>query len=202
MESRTAELVLYRRERADSQGHGRFRGGAGIELAMTPHKNPEPVIHVTISAFASQPDNQGLSGGTPAAVNYNVLLRGSDGGRAFAAGVVPADPDELACERREVVAAKAHSLVGAGDVHVYLQTGGGGYGDPLRRDPALSPRTSGAAWFRRPSLARCTGWSGAPERTSMQSPPSRRGTPSGASVWLKRVRLARRNLSSLSQGLS
>jgi N-methylhydantoinase B len=136
MESRTAELVLYRRQRADSAGHGRFRGGAGIELAMTPHKNPEPVIHVTISAFASQPDNQGLSGGTPAAVNYNVLLRGSDVQGRFGAGCLPVRPEELACERFEVVPAKAHSLVGAGDVHVYLQTGGGGYGDPLRRDPA------------------------------------------------------------------
>jgi N-methylhydantoinase B len=137
MESRTAELVLYRRQRADSAGHGRFRGGAGIELAMTPHKNPEPVIHVTISAFASQPDNQGLSGGTPAAVNYNVLLRGSDVQERFGAGCVPDRPEDLSCERREIVAAKAHSLVAAGDVHVYLQTGGGGYGDPLRRDPAM-----------------------------------------------------------------
>jgi N-methylhydantoinase B len=34
-----------------------------------------------------------------------------------------------------VLPAKAHTTVVAGDVHVFLQTGGGGYGDPLRREP-------------------------------------------------------------------
>jgi N-methylhydantoinase B len=135
MESRAPELVLYRRQRADSQGHGRFRGGAGIEVALTPHKNPEPLIHVVIAAFVSQPDNQGLAGGRPAAVNSNVILRGCDVREAFAAGRMPIRADQLSGGTVEVLAAKAHTHVDRGDVHVYLQTGGGGYGDPLRRDP-------------------------------------------------------------------
>lgn len=134
MESRTPELAVFRRQRPDSAGNGRFRGGAGIELMLHPHKNPAPVDHVTINAFASQPDNGGISGGTPGTVNSNLLVHGSDLRRLFAAGRIPGDADEVAGER-EVVAAKAHSRLDGDDLHVFLQSGGGGYGDPLRRDP-------------------------------------------------------------------
>ncbi|HEY1597915.1 MAG TPA: hydantoinase B/oxoprolinase family protein [Thermoleophilaceae bacterium] len=137
MESRAPELVVYRRQRADSQGHGRFRGGAGIEMGLTPHKNPEPLVHIVISAFNSQPDNQGIAGGTPAAVNYSVVLRGSELRELFGAGSVPTDARDVACDLTEVLPAKAHTHVRDGDLHLYLQTGGGGYGDPLRRDPEL-----------------------------------------------------------------
>ncbi|MFT3864277.1 MAG: hydantoinase B/oxoprolinase family protein [Solirubrobacterales bacterium] len=134
MESRTPELAVFRRQRADSAGSGRFRGGAGLELLLAPHKNPAPVDHITISAFNSQPDNCGIAGGGPAAVNSNVILRGTDLPALFAAGHVPGEAGEISGER-EVIAAKARSEVAAGDAHLYLQTGGGGYGDPLRRDP-------------------------------------------------------------------
>jgi N-methylhydantoinase B len=136
MESRTAELVVYRRQRADSQGHGRFRGGAGLEMALTPHKSSGPVVHIIISAFTSQPDNQGLAGGTPAAVNCNVVLRGSALPEAFAARSVPVDAELVGAQRREVLAAKAQTEVGTGDLHLFRQSGGGGYGDPLAREPA------------------------------------------------------------------
>jgi N-methylhydantoinase B len=134
MESRTPELAVFRRQRADSAGNGRFRGGAGLELLLAPHKNPAPVDHITINAFASQPDNCGLAGGSPAAVNSNVILRNTDLPALFAAGHVPREAGEIAGER-EVIAAKTRSEVASGDAHLYLQTGGGGYGDPLRREP-------------------------------------------------------------------
>jgi N-methylhydantoinase B len=125
---------VFRRQRADSAGNGRFRGGAGLELLLAPHKNPAPVDHISINAFASQPDNCGIAGGSPAAVNSNVMLRGTDLPELFAAGHVPREAGEIAGER-EVIAAKARTEVASGDAHLYLQTGGGGYGDPLRREP-------------------------------------------------------------------
>jgi N-methylhydantoinase B len=134
MESRAPELAVFRRQRPDSAGNGRFRGGAGLELLLKPHKNPGPVDHITISAFASQPDNGGISGGTPGTVNYNVLLRGSNLPELFAAGHVPTSGEEVSAER-EIVPAKARSQVDGADLHLYLQSGGGGFGDPLRRDP-------------------------------------------------------------------
>jgi N-methylhydantoinase B len=135
MESRTPELVVYRRQCPDSAGNGRHRGGAGIEVGLIPHKNPVPVTHVTIAAFVSQPDNRGIAGGTPAAVNINLIKRGSNVRELFAAGRVPTDSSQVECDRVETVPAKAQSHLDDGDLHVYLQTGGGGYGDPLRRTP-------------------------------------------------------------------
>jgi N-methylhydantoinase B len=63
------------------------------------------------------------------------MLRGTDLPELFAAGHVPREAGEIAGER-EVIAAKARTEVASGDAHLYLQTGGGGYGDPLRREPA------------------------------------------------------------------
>jgi N-methylhydantoinase B len=134
MESRTPELAVFRRQRPDSAGNGRFRGGTGVELLLHPHKNPAPVDHIHISAFASQPDNGGISGGTPGTINTNVLVHGSDLREMFAAGRIPTDADQVSGER-EVLAAKARSSLDGDDFEVYLQSGGGGYGDPLRRQP-------------------------------------------------------------------
>lgn len=139
MESRTPELAVFRRQRPDSAGGGRFRGGAGIELLLEPHKNPAPIDHVTISAFNSQPDNAGLAGGLPGTVNYNVVVRDSDLPRQFAAGRIPTAPEQVEGER-EVLAAKARTEVDGADLHLYLESGGGGFGDPLRRDPELVAR--------------------------------------------------------------
>ncbi len=135
MESRMPVVIVYRRQRPDSQGHGRFRGGAGVELAVLAHKNPEAVTMVTIAAFVSVPDNCGISGGTPGAVNYNAVLRGSNVRELFAAGRIPRSVEETSSAEIEILPAKARTTFDGGDVYVYLQSGGGGYGDPLRRDP-------------------------------------------------------------------
>jgi N-methylhydantoinase B len=135
MESRMPILIAYRRQRPDSQGHGRFRGGAGVELAVIAHKNPEPVTMITIAAFVSVPDNCGIAGGTPGAVNYNAVLRSSNVRELFAAGRIPGIADEAMGGELEVLPAKSRTTFDGGDVYVYLQSGGGGYGDPVRRDP-------------------------------------------------------------------
>jgi N-methylhydantoinase B len=135
MESRMPILIVYRRQRPDSQGHGRFRGGAGVELAVVAHKNPEPVTMITIAAFVSVPDNCGIAGGGPGAVNYNAVLRASDVRELFAAGRIPRSVEEMSSAEIEILPAKARTTFDRSDVYVYLQSGGGGYGDPLRRDP-------------------------------------------------------------------
>jgi len=135
MESRMPILIVYRRQRPDSQGHGRFRGGAGVELAVLPHRNPEPVTMITIAAFVSVPSNCGIAGGTPGAVNYNAVLRSSNVPELFAAGRIPRSVDETSSAEIEILPAKARTTFDGSDLYVYLQAGGGGYGDPLRRDP-------------------------------------------------------------------
>ncbi len=135
MESRMPILIVYRRQRPDSQGDGRFRGGAGIELALIAHRNPEPVTMITIAAFVSVPDNCGLAGGTPGAVNYNAVLRSSNILDLFAAGRIPRSSEETTSAEIEVLPAKSRTTFDGADLYVYLPAGGGGYGDPLRRDP-------------------------------------------------------------------
>ena len=100
MESRMPILVVYRRQRPDSQGHGRYRGGSGIELALIAHRNPEPVTMISIAAFVSVPDNCGLAGGGPGTVNYNAVLRSSNVLELFAAGRIPRSADTSRWGRR------------------------------------------------------------------------------------------------------
>jgi N-methylhydantoinase B len=130
-------LQVYRRELADSGGPGRFRGGVSVEFATIPHKMPiSPAGLNTIGSGISLPTGRGLSGGHPGAVSRNVIHRGSNLRALFADGVVPLSGDELEAANVEVLAAKSFTMIGEDDVLVGVLQGGGGYGDPLRREPA------------------------------------------------------------------
>jgi N-methylhydantoinase B len=136
VESRVPVLQVYRRELADSGGPGRFRGGVAVEFATIPHKMPiEPAGLNTIGSGISVPTGRGLSGGHPGAVSRNVIHRGSNIRQLFAEGRVPLSSDELEAEGVDVLAAKSFTMIGEGDLLVGILQGGGGYGDPIRRDP-------------------------------------------------------------------
>ena len=135
-ESRYPVLQIYRRQRCDSGGAGRYRGGVAVEYALLPHKSPGPIADVVFTSGASQPEGHGLSGGGPASLAVNQVLRGSNVRALLAAGTIPCSADEITAAVRETLAAKDQTLLAADDCHICLQTGGGGYGDPLRRDPA------------------------------------------------------------------
>jgi N-methylhydantoinase B len=139
-ESRSPVLQVYRRERRDSGGHGRWRGGAGIEFGILPHKNPVPIVSVTLASGVSQPEGHGLSGGTPASVKSNVVYRGSNVRDLFAGGQIPDSTELLEAAEVDVLAAKDHTVLDDGDFLVTVVNGGGGFGDPLRRDPELVVR--------------------------------------------------------------
>ncbi|MFP6681412.1 MAG: hydantoinase B/oxoprolinase family protein [Gammaproteobacteria bacterium] len=134
-ESRYPVLQIYRRQRCDSGGPGRYRGGVAVEYALLPHKSPGPIANVVFTSGASQPEGHGLAGGGPASLALNMVLRGSNVRDMFAAGVIPCFADEITAQAREILAAKDQTMLADDDCHICLQTGGGGYGDPLRRDP-------------------------------------------------------------------
>jgi N-methylhydantoinase B len=137
VESRVPVLQVYRRELADSGGPGRFRGGVSVEFATVPHRLPiEPAGLNTIGSGISVPTGRGLSGGHPGAVSRNVIYRGSNIRELFAAGHVPLSSDELEPQAVDVLAAKSFTMIAGDDVLVGILQGGGGYGDPLRREPA------------------------------------------------------------------
>ncbi|MGH2849287.1 MAG: hydantoinase B/oxoprolinase family protein, partial [Solirubrobacteraceae bacterium] len=88
-ESRGHLLELFRREACDAGGAGRFRGGAGVEYALTPHKLIGTCRLITRSSGVAMPGGGGLAGGYPGAPVASVVLRGSDVAEHFARGSLP-----------------------------------------------------------------------------------------------------------------
>ena len=139
-ESRGRLLELYRREARDSGGAGRFRGGAGLEYAFTPHKAAGAARLITRCSGVAVPGGRGLAGGFPGAPVSSIVLRSTDVRERFGAGRMPAGAADLAAAETVVLAAKALSAINEGDVVISGTPGGGGFGDPLRRDPEAVAR--------------------------------------------------------------
>lgn len=134
-ESRMPILQLYRKERQDSGGPGRFRGGVGIESAIMPHKVAQPLTVIITASGVSQPEGHGLSGGGPGVCKSNAVLRNSSILDLLAGGFVPSSMDEIAAEQIDYREAKDRTTLADKDVIVYVISGGGGFGDPIRRVP-------------------------------------------------------------------
>jgi len=97
--------------REDSCGPGEHRGGLGL-VRQYRLLADEAVLQLRADRAVNPP--YGLFGGGPAAPSRNIL-----------------DPDG----RAEELPSKLTRTLHAGDVIRHEQAGGGGYGDPLRRDP-------------------------------------------------------------------
>ncbi len=127
---------LFRRRAPDSGGPGRYRGGVGMEIGLTPHDAPDGGMHYVISGKGSDfPMSEGVAGGYPGAPNAYVWVRNNEADQdernvesAFAQSI-EALPGE-----RERVAWGVYPLMGDDVLHVRWN-GGGGYGDPLEREP-------------------------------------------------------------------
>lgn len=128
-------LEVYRRRRADTSGHGRFRGGVGMEVMLVPHDSPAPLEDIVLGAGKSQPEAPGVFGGLPACVQANLILRESDVRAQLAAGAVPMGLDEVEREAVDKLEAIDRTILGERDAHLAWYSGGGSYGDPLERDP-------------------------------------------------------------------
>jgi N-methylhydantoinase B len=133
-ESRFPLLYLYRRLEADTGGPGRMRGGAGSAYAVVPHGVDR--IDTVVPHFSGtlQPESVGLAGGFPGATNQPLVFRDSRVHQRFADGVVPTAPEEIGAPA-EPLPGVAQITLHAGDVFAVVATGGGGWGDPLDRDP-------------------------------------------------------------------
>jgi N-methylhydantoinase B len=128
-------LYVYRRQARDTGGPGLYRGGVGTELMIVPHRNEGPIDLTVLTHGASQPEGQGLYGGYPSSVQVRLHLKDADVRARFADGVLPASPEEVGCRELDALAAKERRRVGPSDAVVMVMAGGGGYGDPLRREP-------------------------------------------------------------------
>lgn len=113
-------LYLARRERADSGGPGRWRGGVGLETWATPHLTGAPIAILSFGQGLQHPQAPGVVGGEP----------GGQSGFAIVANGTTDLPDRLPMPTGGMSFA-------AGESHVAASQGGGGFGDPLERPPGL-----------------------------------------------------------------
>ena len=127
-------LVLWRREEADSGGPGQHRGGVSASLAMTPYGTSVPMGLVLASAGKAVAQNNGLAGGYPGNTGKEILARGTDVKALLAGGVMPANLADLGGDH-ELGQNYSQTYLAPGDVLYMHWQGGGGYGDPLTRDP-------------------------------------------------------------------
>jgi N-methylhydantoinase B len=128
-------LTLWRREEPDSGGPGRHRGGVGASVAITPHGTSLPMGLVLASAGKAVSQNAGLCGGHPGNTGLDVVARRSRVAELLASGRMPTELSELSDEL-EPGQNYASSYLAPGEVLAMTWQGGGGYGDPLTRDPA------------------------------------------------------------------
>ncbi len=128
-------LYLFRRHQADSGGDGMFRGGAGCTLSYVVHDTeriPTKIMHTSGSEW---PESAGICGGGPSQTNQFIIKRKTDVRAHFAEGKMPERLEDLSGEW-DVQKVIAVSYLDHDDVYQVRTQSGGGYGDPLDRDPA------------------------------------------------------------------
>ncbi|WP_322040228.1 hydantoinase B/oxoprolinase family protein [Burkholderia diffusa] len=128
-------LYLWRREEIDSGGPGRYRGGVGGSSCFLPHDSPLGELHLVVSAPGKAiPLATGIGGGYPAATQHDVLIRGAAARELLSNGRIPASLEELG-GTPHVLPSHIETNLTESDTYFTHWQGGGGYGDPLRRDP-------------------------------------------------------------------
>ena len=131
-------LFLYRNEDKDGGGAGEWRGGNGIRSAVTPYRAESMTIITNSGGQCISAQNAGgLFGGLPSPAGHYLIYYGTDLLERAAGRVVPGSIYELTAAQVVPLRAKSNGApLGAGDVMEVRIGGGGGYGDPLERDPA------------------------------------------------------------------
>jgi N-methylhydantoinase B len=140
IESLIPMLYVYRRQREETAGAGRYRGGVGIEYMLVPHKSKHEMEAVFFSTGCAHMETKGVAGGLPGTIQRNVVMHGVRIRESFAAGHIPTSAEECDAASVEIADAKDVRWLKEGDAWLCFCTGGGGYGDPLTREPAAVAR--------------------------------------------------------------
>ncbi|HEX5192241.1 MAG TPA: hydantoinase B/oxoprolinase family protein [Solirubrobacteraceae bacterium] len=138
-------MYLWRREVPDSGGAGRHRGGNGIEFAMTPIDTDE-VSGVMATHGTKLPNRTGIFGGLPGSCARFEIVRNTDVMAHLADGRTVVRLDEIDGDYEELPGVNAGLIIRPGEVFNVRLQNGGGYGDPILRDPeaVLEDRRVGA----------------------------------------------------------
>ena len=130
-------LYLFRRHLRDSGGPGRYRGGRSGELAYTMYDAPgDRLDGLFAGTGAEMPNAIGLGGGLPGAAIRVARVVGTDlQGRLSRGQPMPASLEEIQGNVEILSCKHVRTPMGLGDVWYHSWQAGGGYGDPLTRDP-------------------------------------------------------------------
>ncbi|HKZ75992.1 MAG TPA: hydantoinase B/oxoprolinase family protein, partial [Actinomycetota bacterium] len=129
-ETHTPMMYLYRRPVIDSGGPGKYRGGVSHEYAFRAHGTGSGAISVVMRAKGlAVPMSLGLFGGLPGCTVGVTLHHG------VRAESLPASLEAATVE----VDQWGTFRLAETDAQYIRFMGGGGYGDPLERDPVLVP---------------------------------------------------------------
>lgn len=143
-------LYVYRRQLPDSGGPGRWRGGVTAAAAVAPFGVAELVLNSTNTAGTEASNAHGLDGGYPGAGSQVRVLRGTRVWEEFQAGHIPLEDADFG-GTVEHLPSKAATKLSKNDVLVFFAPGGGGFSDPLDREPE---RVAGDVAGNRVSTAR------------------------------------------------
>jgi N-methylhydantoinase B len=127
-------LYVYRRRLRDSGGPGKYRGGLTAAAAVVPYRTKELILKSTNTAGTEESNAHGIDGGYPGAGSQVTLVRGSEVWAMLRSGRVPEDYAGFGGTVAHLPS-KAADVLKPDDVMVFYPPGGGGYGDPLEREP-------------------------------------------------------------------
>jgi N-methylhydantoinase B len=127
-------LYLFRRNTRGGGGAGKFRGGAGSESALTVHDAPQGKIRgVALGVAGLRNSGQGLFGGYPGAPSLLTLIQGARVEETIGADQAPDQLAALGGDSRLLPYCEFD--LGRNDILYMRMASGGGYGDPLEREP-------------------------------------------------------------------
>lgn len=129
-------MYLFRRQLQDSGGPGRFRGGMSAGVGMIPHDAGGPLESSFAGVGAEFPNAYGLGGGLPgAAARYLRFFNAGTVADLAKTGELPSDLAEIPGNRQVTPINSSHAEYPLDAIEYHNWQGGGGYGDPLDRDP-------------------------------------------------------------------
>jgi len=128
-------LYLTRRFLRDSGGPGRYRGGSSCFLALLPYNTSG--IRWPLVEDRRLVSSHGIVGGYPGASHHNLVGRQVDIPEVIREGL--GDPGEV-IPKFELLPIVTDFLQGPQDVFAYTSNAGGGFGDPVNRDPEMVAR--------------------------------------------------------------
>ena len=129
-------LYVLRKELPDSGGPGKYRGGLSQAICFLPWET-EQIVNVHQGSGQEPRNSLGVSGGYPAASSKVTKVTHSRILERMKEGNPPRTWEDIGGEQEIFQKGLSIFNVNAGEILCYSCGGGGGYGDPITREPDL-----------------------------------------------------------------